>query len=468
MAFGSKNSVLMKALSHADPCDLYSKNPEVKEIYDRVVVSRSNFRQVLSMVLRAVMEISKMDLALIEYPKDMERIAEEVGQATTQITGDAANTVDVASQVMCQQEEFTNTIMNCAADSASVVDRIADSLAALKKIRDLSHKTTDMSSEMQQDMDELVGVVKNIHSVLGGINSISSQTNLLALNASIEAARAGDAGKGFAVVANEIRKLAEETQGLTAAMADYLKGIETASEKSANSAKDTIEALGSMTEMIGSVWEMNEENQKNIAQVNDSISSLTAISEEIASLMTDLESRSSNIKEQCNALDSEVDQMRVVSKKLKDTTAPITSIEKDADDAAKLMGVMSLDPFFYLGKAEYAKHVTNAIGAHKAWLASFKNMVDSDSIIPLQTNAEKCGFGHFYYAARPSDHLGIKELWAPLEQKHKKLHSYGVDAINALRKGNHAEAVRVYSDAEITAKDLLSDLNRIKTILETE
>ena len=56
--------------------------------------------------------------------------------------------------------------------------------------------------------------------VIGGIvdtiTAIAEQTNLLALNAAIEAARAGDQGRGFAVVAEEVRRLAEQSQGAAA------------------------------------------------------------------------------------------------------------------------------------------------------------------------------------------------------------------------------------------------------------
>lgn len=70
--------------------------------------------------------------------------------------------------------------------------------------------------------DSTVKIEKTVHA----IEDISELTNLLSINAAIEAARAGEHGKGFKVVATEVKKLAEQSTGLTKDISVLLDELE--------------------------------------------------------------------------------------------------------------------------------------------------------------------------------------------------------------------------------------------------
>jgi len=464
MMLSKKKSNLVSSISTMQEVD-YAKNPELEAIYKRLVEGRDQFGAVMDRNIHAVMEISSLDLALQYHTDHMITISNDVAEETYVISDAATECSSVAEMVNSQHEELTHTIIEASNETDEVYKKIEVGQQELTGIKNLSESTIEVSKDLQKDMDELLNVVNHMNEVIAGINSISSQTNLLALNASIEAARAGEAGKGFAVVAEEIRKLAEETQKLTANMGEFVEGIKNASTKSAESATDTINALNTMTEKIGNVWALNDENQKHVSKVNESISSLAAVSEEISSSMAELESQTDNIEEQCVRLKDNTNQMREISKELQQVTKPIASIEETLDDAAKKMGDMTDDPFYRMQKAEFAKHITNAIAAHENWLGNLQKMVESQTIIPLQSNAAKCGFGHFYYSMTPK-HPGIKEIWVGIGDKHKKFHQYGSDAIDAIMSGNYAKAQGLYEEADRYSEELLADLKKMKAIAE--
>lgn len=464
MGFGKSKTTLVKSVAELKDAD-YTKDPELGNIYHRLTIGRRQFEEVLEKDMNAVMQISSLDLTLEHHTEKMTKIARDVADSAEVIYGAATETTNVAEQVTDQHERLTETIIEASQETEEVYSKIEDGQNELTAIRDLSADTIKVSEEMQKDMDELFEVIKRMSEVIAGINSISSQTNLLALNASIEAARAGEAGRGFAVVADEIRELAEETQKLTGNMGEFVEGIRNASEKSIKSATNTVESLGTMTEKIGTVWEINEANMKNISKVNDSINSLAAVSEEISSSMTEMESQATNIQEQCEQLKDNSSNMLDVSLALKDATKPIAAIEKTLDDAAKQMGKMSDDAFFKLESQEFAKYLGSAISAHQAWLTNLKKMVTERTVLPLQLDASKCGFGHFYYAMTPKN-PEVKQTWDALGAKHKKFHGYGSDVIKALFNEDYTKAEQIYREAENYSKELLSDLEKMKKIEE--
>ena len=417
MALKTSKSALIKAISEMKEAD-YTRDPDLQDIYERLKSGRQQFGEIFEKNIKAVMQISSLDLTMQYQTEKIIDISRSVENATETIFGASADSAGGRNNN--QHEQLTNTIVNVSSDTNNVFEKIQEGQNELTTIRDLSRQTINISLELQNDMDKLLQVLEYISDVISGINAISLQTNLLSLNASIEAARAGEAGKGFAVVAEEIGTLAGETQKLTSDMEQFVETIKEASEKSVQSASNTVESLEAMSKKINYVWDLNRESQQSVSRVNDSIRSIAEVSEYISSSMNEME----------HQLKTSTSFMNKVSSDLKKAVEPVVGIEKTLDDTVKQMGSLSQDAFYHLKNSEFAKYVRDAITAHRTWLNNLRNMVETHDVMPLQLDSTKCGFGHFYYSVKPRIPT-ILPVWEALEMKHRKFHQYGATIIEA-------------------------------------
>lgn len=458
-----KKQNLLSAMSELAEADYGAKSSELEQMYRRLLKGRTQFEEVMANILDSLMQISSLDLSLNHYSEILRKVSDSVSDATELIHSASTETASISKMVSAQHEELTNTIIELSEDSNLIYQRIDESQQELTATKELSDNTIGASREMQRDMNQLSEIISEMNNVIAGINSISSQTNLLALNASIEAARAGEAGKGFAVVADEIRELADETQKLTASMGRFVADIHSASAKSVESVDNTIGSLETVTQKISHVWELNEDNRQHVEKITNNISSLASLSEEISSSIIELESRSSDINEQCGVLHEDTVNLREHGSSIFNIVQPLAAIETTLDESVKAMGVMAKDAFYKLEDHNFAEYIEKAITAHKNWLDNLERIVKERTILPLQVNDRKCGFGHFYYAIEPTKPEVI-ELWKELGEKHKKFHSYGKQVIDALFGEDYSKAESIYREAKQYSTILLSDLERIKKL----
>ena len=92
-------------------------------------------------------------------------------------------------------------------------------------------------------------------------------------------------------------------------------------------------------------------------------------------------------------------------------------------------------------------------------------MVDEQTVIAMQFDASKCGFGHFYYSMTPKT-PEIRQIWVALEGKHKKFHEFGKAVRSAIMDGNFSLASQKYKEAESYSKELLGDFKAMKSIAQ--
>ena len=447
---GSRNNkvVLMKAISELKDAD-YSREPEFCGIYKSLSKGRKEFAEVFDKNIKAVMQISSLDLTMKYQNDKIVDISRRVARATETLFGssDGHSMTGHSNNV---HEEMTHNIVEVSSAADNVFRKIEAAQEELTSIKELSEQTAQMSRSMQSDMDALQEVIGHLNDVIEGIETISLQTSLLALNASIEAARAGEAGRGFAVVAGEIRELAEKTQSLTQSMGEFVGNIKEASQKSVNSTKDTIGILDSMTGKINNVWTLNSENREEVSSVSGTISSIAAVSQEISSSMAEME----------NQLRDSTEFMSNVSEDLIKAVKPVVDIEKTLDDTVKQMGSMTEDAFFHLENKEFSQYVSTAVTAHRSWLTNLQEMVRKQTILPLQLNSSKCGFGHFYYALTPQI-PEILPIWNALGEKHRKFHQYGADVIQAIKNEQYGLAEQLCNEAQQYSTGLISDMEKM-------
>ncbi len=454
---------LIVALNEFQEADYEKASPELKKLYDNLVVAHNGIEDVFKKNLSSLLYVSGLDLKVSHHMDELQGMTGDVENATNIIFNASKDAAVVADEVSGQHEQLTTTITMVATDSDEVYSKIEQGQQALTNIKNLSNTTIEASKQTEADMIQLGEVINRINEVIDGINSISSQTNLLALNASIEAARAGDAGRGFAVVAEEIRKLAEETQSLTSTMGAFVDNIRVASEKSTHSATNTVKALNSMSEKISEIWDINEANMQGVKGIAENVTSLAAVSEEISSSMHELENQTTQISAQCEQLSETTVQMGTISETVVESVKPFYKVVKELNLAINGIHDMGQSAIFKREERTYYLYMRWMMMLPKNWMQTFRDMLNTQKVQPVQLEAKDSVFGQVYAVLTPNEEEAMP-FWESAGKHHLELHKKAKELYKCISSGRFAEGESIYTEMEKIANKIASDIDKVLAI----
>lgn len=459
-----KNDALMiEAISDMSNKKVANCSPKLSEIYQRLHTGKGHFSKIIDTTLSSTMKISTLELELSKEAERLMEISGDVLDMSENISEKMDETSSIISRISESHDMFTQSVNDIASNSGEVLSEIEESEKKLNTIVDISNLAREESDEMKSDMKSLLDIVKNMEEVIEAINAISGQTNLLALNASIEAARAGEAGRGFAVVAEEIRKLAEETKDMTGKMGNFLQNVGNASKQSSGSVEKTVQSLEKINASLGEIKESNHNNKEMMEQISNSIEEAVSTSSEISSSMQEVNKDVTITNSAAQKIDKRSNKLKELSDQMYELIKPIKGIEEDLEYSMEKAGSMVNDRFYMPENSMFIANIKNAINAHTNWVNNLKTMVDKKAWIVLQTNPKKCAFGHFYYSLKPANTELIK-IWDIIEEKHSKLHNFGIEAVNAMKKRDYNEAKASCVKAESISKELIQEFQQVLDI----
>lgn len=269
-----------------------------------------NLREFAGAITDAANHLQNSSMNLSLSSEQSAAAADEVAKAIEDIaqgaTHQAVDTEDAAGHIneLGVLVENNQNDINQLNASTKEVDNLKDQgLKIVEELVEKTEATNKAAIEIQNVIHSTKESAEKIENASNMIRNIAEQTNLLALNAAIEAARAGEAGRGFGVVADEIRKLAEQSNGFTEDIAVIVNDLSSKTEQAVKtvdgvtkiieiqnkSVSQTNEkfigisnALENMGGIINNISRSGEEMMSKKDRIIDIVQSLSAIAEENA------------------------------------------------------------------------------------------------------------------------------------------------------------------------------------------
>ncbi|MBV7528162.1 Methyl-accepting chemotaxis protein McpU [Pseudomonas fluorescens] len=255
------------------------------------------FNRFVERIHHSIREVSSAALGVNEGAR---RVLDASNSSMSNFDDQSTRTNSVAAainQLGAAAQEIAHNASDASQQASSARQQAEDGRQVVQRTIEVMNELSGKISASCANIEVLNDKTVNIGQILEVIKGISQQTNLLALNAAIEAARAGEAGRGFAVVADEVRSLAGRTQASALEIQQMIEELQVGaresvttmtesqrhSEESVTIANLAGSRLGSVTQRIG---EIDNVNQSVAAATEEQTAVVEALNVDITQINT--------------------------------------------------------------------------------------------------------------------------------------------------------------------------------------
>ena len=412
-------------------------------------------------ILDITASISDFDMNMSHIANQLVKFSMEIGSLSESNLAIVEETNAGMTEVNESVAEATKTLLCLSEQSETLLKSNNEGLKELMEVVVLKEEVMKDAYIMKEQIEELVKMAASINDLVRGVGAIAEQTNLLALNASIEAARAGEHGRGFAVVAEEIRKLADDTKHNLDGMNQFVINIQETANKGQISMDNTIESTEKMNLQIDNVMNTIEENVnllnntiEDVNMINSSMLGIKNATEEINAAMDS----SSNDAEELSIMTGEV---QGYAEKSQEYAENVAEIDSKLSEITKNMMKTLAGGRNAIKEKDLLNIIDNALKSHNLWINKISRMVENMEVEPIQTDGNRCAFGH-YYNSIVVDNNDIKDLWTSIDKIHHEFHDLGDSIIDSINLNDKSAASKYYDQAYDKSRELTSILNKIK------
>ena len=270
------------------PRHVVSKD-EIGQLADALADMRNNLRILIKKVSESAEQVAASSEELTASADQSTQAANQVALSITDVAADATEQLNAANDTSAVVQQMSAGIQKIASNTNEVAGQSNQAAAKANE----GGKTVDKAVGQMKTIEETsLGISeaitklndksKEIGQIVEAISGIAGQTNLLALNAAIEAARAGEQGRGFAVVAEEVRKLAEDSQGAAKQIAVLISEIQTDTGSAVQAMGIGAREVQRGTEMVADAGAAFKEIEDLVTDVSTQVKSISDAVQQMA------------------------------------------------------------------------------------------------------------------------------------------------------------------------------------------